>query len=170
MLCYRGSLCQLVRLCPLWARPPFLPKAMHNFGGWAMWFGITCWMFITFLLSFFFFLFTFLSPLCIISRSLSQLWRVWFPCNFLFLMWWSLQMWFPIIGLFIFKFLGFLCPVVAPGQIMCARCLLLCKNSRLLLSYCVKWPFSYPVWGYTFPRFYPISWQNVSQVSSDFLF
>ena len=38
---------------------------------------------------------------------------------------------------------GFSSPVVAPCLVLCTRCILPCKNSRLLHSCCRKWSFSF---------------------------
>ena len=45
----------------------------------------------------------------------------------------------------LFRVIGFQYPVVAQGLVICAQCTLPCKNSRLLCSCCIKWPFSYLV-------------------------
>ena len=76
-------------------------------------------------------------------QRLSQLQQSPFPLYFPFQMWLSLLMLHPIIGPFIFRVLGFLYPVVEPDQILCARLMLLCKQSKLLHSCYIKWPFGY---------------------------
>ena len=50
--------------------------------------------------------------------------RVQFPCDFLFLMWLLLQMLHSIIGLFIFRVLSFLYPVVEPSIVLCVKFIL----------------------------------------------
>ena len=44
---------------------------------------------------------------------------------------------------FIFRVLGFHYPVVERGQVLCSKLVLPCKDYRLLLSCCIKWPFGY---------------------------
>ena len=90
-------------------------------------------------------LFTFLFQLCISSRGCLSCNRVQYPWNFLFLMCLLLPVLCPIIGPFIFRVLGFLSPVVAPCLVLYTRCSLPHKNSRLLHSCGVKWPFSYRI-------------------------
>ena len=53
-------------------------------------------------------------------------------CNFLFLVWVSLHMLNLIIRPFIFRILGSLYSVLEPGQVLSAKFILPCKNSRLL--------------------------------------
>ena len=77
------------------------------------------------------------------------------PCSFLFLMWLLLLMLCPIIEPFIFRVLGFPSLVVAPDLVLCKRCLLPCKDSRLLHSCCIQWPFGYLV------KWLPYSWTIV---------
>ena len=81
--------------------------------------------------------------LCQLQRLLSC--RVQYPCNFLFLICLSLLMLHPIIGPFIYRALWFPSSGVAPGLVLCGRCILPCKNSRPWHSCCIKWPFGYPV-------------------------
>ena len=100
----------------------------------------------------YFFLFTFLFQLCIRSRGCLGCNGVWFPCNFLFLMWLSLQMLCPFIAPFIFRVLGFQSPVMAPSLVLCVRYILPCKKSRLLHLCCIKWPFGYLI------RWLPYIW------------
>ena len=91
------------------------------------------------------FLFTILFQFGVSSRGCLHCSRVWSSCNFLFLMWLSLPMLCPIVRPFIFRVLRFPYPVVVPGLLLCTRCMMPCKNSRLLPSCCIKWHF-FCVW------------------------
>ena len=55
------------------------------------------------------------------------------------------QCYAPLLGLLFSALLGLPSPVVARGMVLYARCILPCKNSRMLLSSCIKWPSSYPI-------------------------
>ena len=125
MLFYRGSLLQFVRLFPFWARLLFVPMAMYNVASCAVSFRVICWSLITFPCIYFFSLFFIHS-----SSAPEAVSVVWYPCSFLFLRWSLLLILCPIIGHFIFRILS---PVVAPGMVLCTKCILPCKNSRLLL-------------------------------------
>ena len=148
MLCYRGNLLQSIRLYPFWERPPFVPMNMHNFTSFAKSFRVTCWMFTILLVIYFSFF-----QLCISSRdclvatksgslTISSSW-----CDYHF--------WYYSLS-FVFRVLEFLSPVVVPGLVVCIKCILPCKNSRLLHSCCVKWPFGYLM------RWLPYSWTIVA--------
>ena len=121
----------------------FVPVDMYNFAGSVMSFGMTCWMFIILqVIYFFLFIFPFQHGISFIDCLSCS--RVQSLCNFLFLIWLSLQI--PIPNHFIFRIQVILYPVVAPSPVLCSRCILSCKNSRLLCSCYVKWPFSYLGW------------------------
>ena len=96
-------------------------------------------------LSLYFFCFSFLFPLFIISRGLLSCDRVQFHCTFPILMWLPLLMLCPYNGSFIFRILGFLSLVMAPSLVLCTRCILPFRSSSLLYSCCIKWPFGYPI-------------------------
>ena len=66
--------------------------------------------------------------------------EVLFHCNFHFLMWSLLLMLHPLIGLFIFRVLGYPYQLVVPGQVPCVGLILPCRNFRLLASCYVGWP------------------------------
>ena len=53
-------------------------------------------------------------------------------------MWLSLPMLCPIIRPFIFRVLGFPYHAMAPGLVLYTRCILSCKNSRLLHLCCIN--------------------------------
>ena len=101
------------------------------------------------------FLFTFLFQCNVSFRGCPDCIRVWSPCIVLFLMWLILLMLCTIIGSLIFRVLGLLYPVMAPGLVLCTRCILPCKNSRELHSCCIKWPFGCLVW------WSPYTWTKV---------
>ena len=125
------------------AGPPFFPVVMHSFVSCVVSFRVTCSLFsILLLISFFLF---YISIPVQNKPQRSVLHQSLVPCNFLFLIWLSLPVINPIIGPFIFRNLLFLYTVVAPGVVLCARCILSCKNYRLLQSCCIKWVFSYLV-------------------------
>ena len=91
------------------------------------------------------FLFRFLVLLCISSSGCLSCNNIPCPCYFLLLMWLSLPMLCSIIGPFIFRVLGFPSSVLTPDLVLCAKCILPCKNSRLL-HYCfTKWTFRYQI-------------------------
>ena len=92
----------VVRLFPLWARYPSVPVAMYNFANCAVSFIVTYWMFMTLPLIYFCF-FAFLCSHCVSSRGCPDVTRVWFLCNFLFLVWLLLLMLCPIIRPSIFQ-------------------------------------------------------------------
>ena len=117
-------------------------------------FWVTCWVFIT-LVPIHFFCFDSLFLLCISSRGCVKYDKFQFPCNFLFLMWLSLLMLCPIMGPFIVRVLCFPSPILAPCLILCGRCIFPCRNSRMLHSCCIRWPFSYPI------RWLPYIWTIV---------
>ena len=117
---------------------------LPNFAGCDVSFKVTCWMFIILPLIYFFCI-AFLFQSVSVLGAVLVCNRICFPYNFLFLMWLSLLMICPMTGSFKFRTLRFLSPVVAHGLILCARCTLLCKNSRLLHSCCIKLPLGYPV-------------------------
>ena len=66
-----------------------------------------------------------------------------FLCNFHFLMWLLLQMPCPVIGPFIFKVLDCHYQFMDPGQVLCVRLIMPCKNFRQLPWCCVEWLLSY---------------------------
>ena len=113
---------------------------MHNFAGCALSVRMMCWLFTIFSLSYFF-LYTFFFQHSISFTGCLDCCRVKSPCSFLILRLLLLPMLCPIIGSSIFRVLGFPYPVVPPGMIPCARCLLPCKNSRILHSCCIRLPF-----------------------------
>ena len=47
--------------------------------------------------------------------------RVWFFCDFIFLMWLLLQILHPTIEPFIFRVQGYMYPLLEPGQLLCVR-------------------------------------------------
>ena len=116
ILCYRRNLLQSVRLCTSRARLPFVPMDMHNLACCVMSF-------------IYFFPFTFPFQHSIRFGNCLSCSRVQF-LDFLFVM--LLSLWMPhlIIGLFIFRVLTFLYPVVEAGPVLCIKSILLCKNSR----------------------------------------
>ena len=67
----RLSLLHSIRSCPLWARPIFVPMAMHNFAAYIVSFRVTCWNFHSLLHKFCFFFSSF--PVLHQLQSWSQL-------------------------------------------------------------------------------------------------
>ena len=130
ILCYWDNPIQYIRLCSFWARPPFVPKDMHNFASCVVSFRPACWM-LTILQLINFFLFTFLLQ-CGISLRDHLLQQCPFPLGFHVPDVGITTDGNPIIGLFILRVLGFLYPVVSPGLVLCAGCIMPCKNSRWL--------------------------------------
>ena len=131
MLCHRNNLLQSIRLCPSGAGPPFMPVDRHNFASCAVFseWHVEC---LPFSISFIYlFIFTFPFHHGIPFGDYLNCGSVHSPCNFLFLMWLSLQMLHPIIGPFIFRVLGFPYPTMAPGPVLCTRLILPYKNMRL---------------------------------------
>ena len=107
------------------ARLPFVPMDMHIFTSCAMSFRVTCWclslsthLYLSLHLS--------LPYLCQPERGCPSCDKRLLPCFFLFLMWLSLLMLFPIIEPFLFRVLGFLSPDVASGLLLCTKCILCC--------------------------------------------
>ena len=92
----RLSLLQSNILWPFWSRPFFVPVEMHSFAICLVSFRVTCWMFVILLLACFHFL-NFLFQLCITLTDCLSCNKVQVSCNFLFLMWLSLWMLYPII-------------------------------------------------------------------------
>ena len=141
MLCYRGDQLQSIMLCPFWA---FVPVALFEFASCAISFTVTHWMFITLLLMYVFLF-------CLSLLALHQLQRL--PqC------WQSpVSLWVPLPDgvvtttamphhwVFYIQGSRFSSHDVAPDLVLCARCILHCKNCRLLHWCCVKWLFQYPV-------------------------
>ena len=141
----------------LFGQDHLLPLAMHNFTNCAISFRVICWVFITISLIYLF-LFTFLFPLCISSRGFSvvimsdalAILSFWCGCCY-----WCYYA--PSLGLYM-HCSGVPCPIMAPGLVLCARCILPCKNSRLLHSCYVRWPLGYPI------RQLPYIWTIILQM------
>ena len=124
IFCYKGNPLQSIMLCPFCSRQPFVPMDMHNFPAMqchSKW-HVKCLPFSSFHFSF--------QPSI---RGCPNYSTVQSPCDFLFLIWFSLQVLCPIVGPFIFWFLRLLYPVTAPGLHLCARCILLCKIKGLVI-------------------------------------
>ena len=141
MLFYRGNMAQSIRSCPFRARLPFMQIEIHYFASCAVSFRVTSWLFTILWLTYFF------SPFFSSTASASEAVLIEAESDppAISSSWCGYHYWCyaPSLGLLFFMVLGFLFPVVVSDLVLCARCVLLCRNSRLLHSCCVKWPFRY---------------------------
>ena len=118
--------------------------ATCNSGSCVVSFRVTCWLIIILWLIYFL-LSTFPFQLCISLSDYLIYNKAQFLCNFHFLIWLLLWMLLPVIGPFIFRVLDCHNQLVDPGQFLCVRLILLCKNFRHLPYCCIEWLFSYQV-------------------------
>ena len=96
--------------------PNFMPMDMHNFANCIVAIRVTALSSQAHIICFFS---IFLSSYASTSETVTIATEVQFPCNFLFVIWLSLQMLPPVIEPFIFRILGYIYPLVEHGQNLC---------------------------------------------------
>ena len=136
--CCRNNLLWSLKSCLFWASSVFVPMDIHNMVQCVVLIRVACWMFVILWLTYSI-LYNFSFQHNINFRDCLSCNRVQFSCDFVFLMWSSLQILQPIIRPISFRIQGYLYPLVGPGHILGIWLILPYRSFRQLCKCIGKW-------------------------------